>query len=921
MTRIVAVICLASVALALAGCAGESERDLIASAKTLIDKKDGKAAVIQLKNALNKNPESTEARLLLGQALLESGDPVAAAVELRKAQELQAPDEQVIPDLARAMLAMGEEAKVIVQYNNMRLKDDVATADLQTTVATAYAVQSDPAKAREAAGMALQAKPQFAPAVILLARMKAVEQDFAGALELLDQVLAKEPDNQRAGVLKGELLANGKKDVAGALEAYRKVLAANPESVSANTSVTTILFEQGKATEAKAQLEELKKYVPNHPETLFLQAQIAFADKDYKHTRAITERMLKVMPDNVRVLELAGATEFRMQQYGQAEFFLGKALKGAPGLLRARHLLAQTYLRANQPNKVIELLQPVLDGKTVDGTTLALAGEAWVQTGETKKSEAAFKAAAKLAPNDARLRTAVALSQLARGNSGVAIAELESIVSGDEGARADLALISARLAQNDLPGVLKAIDGLERKLPDRALPYNLRGRVLLLKRDIPGATKAFEAALAKDATDFPSIASLAAIELASGKPKLARKRFEDVVTSQPKNFQAQLALAELSARTGGSPAEVVKLMRDAVRASPAEAMPNLVLIGHLLTAGEAKSALEAAQAATAAMPNDLALMDALGRAQLALGEANQAVATFKKLAALQPTNGMHQVRLADAHLAGKENENAARALRRALEIKPGLVAAQRGLVALALIDRRPQDGLALAREMQKKDPKDAMAYSLEGDVEASQRHWDGAIDAYRNALQRARSSDNAVKLHSVLRRANKSAEAGKLAADWIKAYPKDAAFQYYLGDVALAGNDPAGAEARYRAVLELQPENGLALNNIAWLMVKQGRPGAVALAQRANELLPDRGPLLDTLAAALAAENQLPQAVATQLKAVARSPNEPSMKLNLAKYYAKSGDKAKAKIELEALAKLGDKFAGQSEVASLMKSL
>ena len=921
MTRILAATVVAIAALALGGCGGESEKDLIASAKAAIEKKDGKAAVIQLKNAIQKNPQSAESRFLLGKVLLDGGDPVAAAVELRKAQELQAPDEQVIPELARAMLLLGEEAKIIVQYTNMRLKDDTATADLQTSVATAYAVQSDPGKAREASQLALQVKPGFAPAMILQARLKAAESDFDGALALLDDIIGKDPANERAGILKGEILTSGKKDSAGALASFRKVLAANPKSLPANTAVITLLFQDDKAAEARTQFAELKKLAPNHPETLFFEAQIAFADKNYKLTREITDRMLKLMPDNVRVLELAGASEFRLKQYTQAEFFLGKALKGAPGLLRARHLLAQTYLRSSQPNKVIEVLQPVLDGKAVDGTTLSLAGEAWVQLGETKKSDAAFQAAAKIAPNDARVRTSAALAQLARGNSGVAINELESIASGDKGARADLALISAKLSQNDLPGVLKAIDGLERKIPDQPLAHNLRGRVLLLKRDIPGATKAFETALSKDANYFPSIASLAAIDLAAGKPELARKRFEDVIKANPKSYQAQLALAELSARTGGAAADVLKLMRDAVAASPGEPTPNLALIGQLLATGDNKGALSAAQTAAAALPNDLNVMDALGRAQIAAGDGNQAVSTFKKLAALQTSNPMHQVRLADAHVAAKDNENAARALRRALEIKPGLVAAQRGLVTLALMDKRPQDGLTLAREMQKADAKSALGFSLEGDVEASRANWDGAIAAYRSALQRAGSTDNAVKLHSALRRAGKTADAERTAAEWIKANPKDAGYQYYLGDVAMAGKDNAAAETRYRAVLAIQPKNPLALNNVAWLMVQQGKPGAVALAEEATKLLPDRAPLLDTLAAALAADNQLPKAIEMQSRAVARAPNDGAMKLNLARYYAKAGDKAKARAELESLAKLGDKFPEQAAVAALLKTL
>jgi hypothetical protein len=54
----VAAAAAAAVALLLAACSGESERDLVASAKTYIEKKDHKAAIIQLKSALQKQPQS-----------------------------------------------------------------------------------------------------------------------------------------------------------------------------------------------------------------------------------------------------------------------------------------------------------------------------------------------------------------------------------------------------------------------------------------------------------------------------------------------------------------------------------------------------------------------------------------------------------------------------------------------------------------------------------------------------------------------------------------------------------------------------------------------------------------------------------------------------------------------------------------------
>ena len=65
----------------------------------------------------------------------------------------------------------------------------------------------------------------------------------------------------------------------------------------------------------------------------------------------------------------------------------------------------------------------------------------------------------------------------------------------------------------------------------------------------------------------------------------------------------------------------------------------------------------------------------------------------------------------------------------------------------------------------------------------------------------------------------------------------------------------------------------------------------------------------------------MPKAIETQLRAVRLSVNDPTMTMRLAKLYIKSGDKARAKAELESLAKLGDKYPGQAEVASLLKTL
>jgi predicted Zn-dependent protease len=227
----------------------------------------------------------------------------------------------------------------------------------------------------------------------------------------------------------------------------------------------------------------------------------------------------------------------------------------------------------------------------------------------------------------------------------------------------------------------------------------------------------------------------------------------------------------------------------------------------------------------------------------------------------------------------------------------------------------------LAREQQKRKPNEAAGYRMEGEIEVVLRHWEAAATAFRAALQRERDGSTAVKLHAALSGAGKMVEADRMAADWTKENPKDAAFLFYQGDVAMTRNDYGAAETHYRAVLQLQPNNALALNNVAWILARQGKPGGIALAEKANSLLPDRAPLLDTLALALEVDKQLPKAIEVQVRAVRLDPSDPGLSLRLAKLYIQSGDKPRAKAELEALAKLGDKFAGQVEVANLMKTL
>jgi putative PEP-CTERM system TPR-repeat lipoprotein len=316
------------------------------------------------------------------------------------------------------------------------------------------------------------------------------------------------------------------------------------------------------------------------------------------------------------------------------------------------------------------------------------------------------------------------------------------------------------------------------------------------------------------------------------------------------------------------------------------------------------------------------LLDALGRAQQLSGDGNQALLTFNKLAGMQPLSPLPYMRMAEVHMAvSKDKGSAAQSLRKALELKPDLLDAQRGLILLATDAKDYSGALTIARSVQEQRPKEAVGFQLEGDIAASQKKWDAAADAYRTGLKQGAVPALAIKLYAALGAAGKTAAQDKFANSWLADNPTDAVMRLLLGDTAIAGKNYADAEKFYSSVIRIQPNNAVAYNNLAWVTGKLNKGGAVGYAEKAIALAPNQPAFMDTLAMLLSEKGDYANALEWQTKALALQPENGTYRLNLARIHVKGDKKDLARKELDVLAKLGDKFAAQAEVAALLKSL
>jgi predicted Zn-dependent protease len=208
---------------------------------------------------------------------------------------------------------------------------------------------------------------------------------------------------------------------------------------------------------------------------------------------------------------------------------------------------------------------------------------------------------------------------------------------------------------------------------------------------------------------------------------------------------------------------------------------------------------------------------------------------------------------------------------------------------------------------------------LAGDVHRAQGRLKEAVASYQASLRKRPTPAVAQKLHLALLASGERGQAAAHAQAWVRERPRDADFLVHLGMLASGEGNHAEAETRYQQALALEPDNVLALNNLASTLRELEKPGARKLAERATDLLPNEPAFIDTLAWALADEGELKRAVEIQSAAVAKAGHVPQLRLTLAKLYLKNNETGKARAELEKLKALGTDFPGHAEVDQLLK--
>ena len=661
-------------------------------------------------------------------------------------------------------------------------------------------------------------------------------------------------------------------------------------------------------------------------ETYIALGDVANATREYI-------RVADLVPDDPAMQAKVGTMLLAAQRFDDAKDRAEKALRLNPKFVEAQILRADALAGLNKMDDALEGAERALSMAPSSATYMTVANMRMVR-GDKDQAEAAYKKAVDTDPKSVAARVALANFYWAVNRQPDAEQQLKEAVALDpKNETANRALGLYYFENRRQPEaepyfkVLADLNGVGKlRLADY---YRIMGRPEDMKRILT--------ALA--ATSDPA-ASLARLRLAgaafsAGDVAAAIKLTDEILQKEPRNVDAWIAKAQFLA-SAGKLDEALQAAQSATGAGPAQAGPHFIL-GQIYAARRERS--KAAAAFSEAIKRnprqpmthvELAkiryeegdLREAERLVRVALGtvrdyaEAHLLLSRIllttgaydeaaKSLSALQrdfPNSAEVQSQLGVFYTSRKDWAAARSAFERALKIQPRYLDAVAGLIELDLREKKPDAAKARVTTALAEKPKDSNLLLLAGKTHFALRDAPAAENHARNAIDADPENLEAYQLLATVYAAQgKLAEATAQFTTLAEKRPTSIATQVFLGVLKESQNRAPEAIGHYEKALQLDPQAGVAANNLAWLYLESGRNinEALRLAQTAKSKLPDRPEVNDTLGVIYIKKGQYQLAVDPLRQAVASEPNKAIYWLHLGQAYKGTTDIVKARESLE----------------------
>lgn len=869
------------------------------------EKNEISAAVIQLKNALQQDSKMLAAHLLLGKALLKSGQLQGAEVAFEEALKQGVNRGEVALQLGQIFLALGRPEAVIERIQPSGLPTDLQV-EILTMRGNAYLESGKGTQAVQSFENARAIDPKSPSPLIAEVPMLLAAGKIDQAREKAEKAVELAPGNAYAWSMKASV-AHAAFQMPDALVAYDKALSLSPRHVDARVARAALLIDLKRDAEAKKDLDYLKTVADDDPRAAYLRAVLAGQKADGPElTAALTEvtRTIDALPPawlaRREQLLMAGALAHHgLGNHQKSREYLDAIISRNNKNLGAKKLLASIYVDAKDYGRAQPMLESLLRASPEDPQLMFMLGSLHLaQRRYAQASDLLEKAVAQT--DSPGMKRSLAYSQLGLGQGEKGLKNLEKAFAANQAdirAGMTLAMLYMRLAKPQK--ALHTAEAIVKRDPANLTALNFLGSLKGATGDKVGARATYTQVLAKNAAFVPAVLNLARLDMSEKRFDEARRLLDGLLKKDSNNYQI-LAEYGLLEQRAGRPTEAIRHLTKAGDVQRDDPGPLLALIDLHLGQKQGEEALKVAKALAVNFQSDLNVQLALARAYLATGDAANARFTLAAATRLAEYNTRLQVVIARMQLAAANPDGAAYSVSKALQGSPDHLPA---LVMLVEIESRRGNASkadAALKTLVAKYPNALETASVSADLAMFRGQYPAAINAYRKILTRTDTVSNALALARAYMASGEIGKAVSFLEGWIKKHPKDPTAHQTLAEIQFRAGQLTQARQTYQWAVESDPDNAALLNNFANLLGQLNDPGAQEVAEKAVQLSPNHPAYADTLGWILVSKGRTEAGLRYLREARLRSPQDAEIRFHLAYALNKIDRKNEARDELKA---------------------
>jgi len=884
--------------LIVSGCDNKTPAEHLEDAQSALAEGEANVALIELKNALNKESDNVLARTLLGQIRLQQGDVETALKDLQRAVDLGAEDDATMVAYLRSKNILGDHLAVIGELEDK----SGLSPEFAVVLGEAYLAVDDLANARQQFQQGLH----LPEGLLGISQVAYYENDPERAYKYIEQAIDKSPDNRAAWLFKAELEL-AMEDTAASLASFEKAGELPGARISSRLGIVRAHLVAEDMPAASQAVERLISAAKVYPYAHYLKGLIAFRQQDFINAERALQEVERLAGDDPDSMRLMAAVKYELGEKDASERLLRRYLQHDSADISSRKLLARIMSERSQHAEVVELLQPFAT-QQADPQVWAMLGNALMQTGETSSATEAFESAVQIAPDMAVFRNQLALSLLSSGDQERAMEQLTSAVElDDDPLQSEYLLVLVKIRDGDYSGAQEITQGLLERDAGNPVGHHLKGLIALSQEDDAAAMAAFTQALEQDSAYFPAAHTLAQMAIRDGDLSTARGYYQQLADAEGGHERASLALAELDLGEQKFDRAVSRLQATVMQ-FPESTLAHTALARLQMATGQLGEAQQTVQRAAELggdrpdilfLQADIALRSGERETAEQAGEKLQALAaSFSNDARFLSALGALQLRL-EAYTSARQN------LLNVLNM-PGADAAPLlvNLVKLELADRNPRRAQKYLDRLLESGAKASEDVALlQGDVYLAANRRAEALQQY-TIMSRQGSRNATLKAGMLLLQDGKYTDVDELLSAWLEDQQDDVGVQSLLASAKVQLGDLQAAKAQYEAMMPTN--NPTTLNNLAWIYLTEGDRRALDLAQKAHKIAPDNPDIQDTLGWILVQQDRAEEALPLlQASARARS-DQGAVQYHLAMAYLQLGEEEQAADALQKAIELGD---------------